>query len=110
MAIGMTAEEYWEGDPHLAPFYYKAYKLKFEMQNQMAWLQGLYHYNAVSTAIANAFSKRTHRYMDKPIDFSTRTEQEVTDEMAEKERAKAIDAFKAMRKKWETEHNGNTGT
>lgn len=108
MAIGMTAEEYWEGDPHLAPFYYKAYKLRFDMQNQQAWLQGLYNFNAVSLALANAFSKRTHKYPDKPFEFG-KTEIEKTEEDAQKERDKAIEAFKAMRKRWETEH-GNTGT
>ena len=103
----MTAEEYWEGDPHLAPFYYKAYKLKFEMENQFAWLQGMYFYQAVAIALANSFSKRTHKYPEKPFEFG-KTEEKLSEEEVEKERTKAIDAFKAMRKKWESEHNGNT--
>lgn len=109
MAIGMTAEEYWEGDPHLAPFYYQAYKLRFDMLNQQAWLQGLYVFNAVSTALANAFSKRTHKYVEKPFEFGNKTEEQKSEEDVQTERDKAINAFKAMRQKWVSEH-GNTGT
>jgi len=108
MAIGMTAEEYWEGDPHLAPFYYQAYKLRFDMQNQQAWLNGLYVFNAVSTAISNAFSKRTHKYVEKPFEFG-KTEEDKEQADVQKEREKAISAFKQMRQKWVSEH-GNTGT
>lgn len=104
----MTAEEYWEGDPYLARSFYKAHKLEIEMRNQELWLQGLYFFKATETALANAFSKRVHKYLEKPIDLF-RTEEKANEENAEKERAKAIEAFKAMRKKWETEH-GNTGT
>jgi len=105
----MTTDEYWEGDPYLARSFYKAHRLKVEMRNQELWLQGWYNHNAVSTAISNAFSKRTYKYIEKPIDLF-KTEEVKNDEEVQKERAKAIEAFKAMRKKWETEHNGNTGT
>lgn len=104
----MTAEEYWEGDPYLARSFMKAHKLKIEMRNQELWLQGLYNFKAVETALANAFSKRQHKYIEKPINMFE-TPEEQSDAAAEKERAKAIDAFKAMRKKWEIEH-GSTGT
>ena len=108
MAIGMSPQEYWEGPPYLTRAYYKAYKLKRELRNQDMWIQGMYFYNAVSTALSNAFSKRTFKYMDKPIEFY-KDEEAQSEREAEKERAKAIDAFKAMRKKWESEH-GNAGT
>ena len=54
ISIGMTSTEYWAGDPKLARFYRKAYRLKQEQMNQEAWLQGLYIYDAVSTALHNA--------------------------------------------------------
>ena len=109
MAIGMSPQEYWEGDPYLARFYYRAHKLKVEMRNQELWLQGWYNYNAVSSALANAFSKKTYKYIEKPIDLF-KTEEVKNEEAVQKERDKAIEAFKAMRAKWESEHNGNTGT
>ena len=54
LAIGMTYAEYWEGDPSLPQYYRKAYKIKQEQDNNIAWLQGLYFYDAVSTALHNA--------------------------------------------------------
>ena len=54
LAIGMSPTEYWEGDPKLAQYYRKAYRLKQEEANQNAWLQGLYFYDALSTALHNA--------------------------------------------------------
>ena len=54
LAIGMSYAEYWEGDPKLAQYYRKAYKIRQEEFNNNAWLQGLYIYDAVSTALHNA--------------------------------------------------------
>ena len=54
LAIGMSYAEYWEGDPKLAQYYRKAYQIKQEEINYIAWLQGLYEYDAVSTALHNA--------------------------------------------------------
>ena len=54
LAIGMTSEQYWAGDPKLALYYRKAYRIKQEETNTNAWLQGMYIYDAVSTALHNA--------------------------------------------------------
>ena len=54
LAIGMSYAEYWEGDPLLARYYRKAYRIKQDEINNNAWLQGMYVYDAVSTALHNA--------------------------------------------------------
>ena len=54
IAIGMSFAEYWEGDSKLAQYYRKAYRIKQEETNNNAWLQGMYIYDAVSTALHNA--------------------------------------------------------
>lgn len=54
LAIGMSYAEYWEGDPSLTRYFRKAYKIKQEQENNNAWLQGLYFYDAISTALHNA--------------------------------------------------------
>ena len=54
LAIGMSYVEYWEGDPKLAQYYRKAYLIKQEEINNNAWLQGMYIYDAMSTALYNA--------------------------------------------------------
>ena len=54
LAIGMSYAEYWESDSTLARYYRKAYLIRQEEINNNAWLQGMYIYDAVSTALHNA--------------------------------------------------------
>ena len=71
LAIGMTPEQYWNGDPSLTIDYRKAYEIKLEQKNQELWLQGMYFYEAMCDAspIFHDFAKRgtkPHPYIDKP--------------------------------------------
>lgn len=101
----MSPEQYWEGDPYLVRFFYQKHKLWIEQRNQELWLQGFYVYKAMETVMANSFSKRTYHYLDKPIEL-LKTEEEKSEEVVQKERDKAVEAFKAMRKTWENRQNG----
>ena len=68
------------------------------------WLQGLYNFAALSTALGNAFRKKgskTHSYMSEPLRITPLTEDE-KEIKAEKERQKAIDYFTNLQKKWES--------
>lgn len=49
----MTYEQYWYGDVWLVEAFYKADRLRQERQNSEAWLQGMYFYEALSTALYN---------------------------------------------------------
>ena len=87
LAIGMSYGEYWEGDAALAQYFRKAYILKQEQKNHEAWLQGLYFYDALSSALHNALrDKKTHTrdYAKKPYEFYQRekTEEEKRQEIA----------------------------
>ena len=79
MAMGMSFTEFWDGTPFLAVVYRKAFKLRLEMSNEQAWLQGLYIYDAVAVCLSNAFSKRGSKkltYIEKPVDLFPLTEAE----------------------------------
>ena len=95
LAIGMSYAEYWEGDPMLTRYYRKAYLIKQEEENNKAWLQGLYIYDAISTALHNALrGKNTtaKEYTKKPYEFRHRekTEAEKLQEIeTEQEKAAA---------------------
>ena len=54
LSIGMTSHDFWAGDAALVKFYRKAYRLRQEEMNNQAWLQGMYIYDAMSTALHNA--------------------------------------------------------
>ena len=82
----MSYEQYWEQSPRLAIAYRKAYRLKHETENEQAWLQGLYFYDAVAVCLANAFggkSAKKQNYLERPIDIFPLTEEEKKQREAE---------------------------
>ena len=96
LAIGMSYAEYWEGDPKLAQYYRKAYQIKQDEINNNAWLQGMYIYDAVSTALHNALrgmgkNKPPARdYAKQPYEFRNKVKTE-----AEKAKEVEIEQEKA---------------
>lgn len=48
----MSADEYWNGNPYLIRAYREAQEIKKSQDNQLAWLQGLYNYKALTSALA----------------------------------------------------------
>ena len=47
MSIGMTYDEFWNGDVSLVEVYREAQELRDRRQNQALWLQGMYIYEAL---------------------------------------------------------------
>ena len=97
----MSYEQYWDESPYLAIAYRKAHRLRMEMDNQKAWLQGLYVYDAFAVCLANAFSKRGAKkkdYIEKPIDIFPLTEKENKKRVKE-EYAKIQQVMEAMARK-----------
>ena len=96
LAIGMSYAEYWEGDPILTQYYRKAYHIKQEEINNNAWLQGMYIYDAVSTALHNSlrgFGKNkppAKDYAKQPYEFKNKVKTE-----AEKAKEVEIEQEKA---------------
>lgn len=84
----MSSAEYWEGDCSLTRYYRKAYKLKQEEINNNAWLQGLYIYDAVTTALHNALrgkNTKAKEYAKQPYNY------EKNEEKSEYEKAKEVE-------------------
>ena len=80
LAIGMSSAEYWEGDPSLARYFRKAYKIKQEEINNNAWLQGMYIYDAISTALHNALrgkNQKAKEYAKQPYNFENKEKSEI---------------------------------
>ena len=88
LSIGMTPEQYWEGDCTLVKYYRKAEELRNEKRNQELWLQGMYVYEAICDVapILHAFAKKGTKptpYSDKPYPL---TREQVQNEEEEKQR------------------------
>ena len=64
LAIGMTYELYWDGEPTLVIPYRKADILRQKRANNDAWLQGVYF----QMAVASTLDKKT-KYPKVPFDI-----------------------------------------
>ena len=96
--IGMTPEQYWDGDSTLVKYYRKAEELRNEKRNQELWLQGMYIYEAICDVapILHAFAKKG----TKPTPYSTKpyplTEKQTKQNEEEKQRKLAEKGKKFM--------------
>lgn len=90
LAIGMTFDQYWNGDCTLTIAYRKADELRRNRKNEELWLQGLYIYEALCdvSPVLHAFAKKgvkPQEYANKPYPI---TEKQLRDERIAKEKAR----------------------
>ena len=89
VSIGMTAEEYWRGEPSFINQYIKAESIRQKKINHQLWLQGAYIYHAIGNLVPvlNAFSKtpRANPYLKEPFPL--------TEEEREEQLARRIDRY-----------------
>ena len=88
LSIGMTPEQYWDGDPILVKYYREAERFRRQRVNEELWLQGLYVYEAICDVapVLHAFAKRgtkVHPYADAPYPID-KVQKELQDENKEK--------------------------
>ena len=69
LALGMTYEQYWRSDPYLTVYYQKAKKMKFDYDNQMAWINGMYIYDAVQAIVFNTWCRKEFRAEPRALFF-----------------------------------------
>ena len=72
MAIGMTYEQYWYGDPLMVRAFYKAEQLRQQRMNEQAWLIGAYTYRALDSTVGNTMRKngaKPSEYPEKPVEL-----------------------------------------
>ncbi len=116
LSIGMTYEQYWEGDCALVKYYRQAEEMRNEKRNQELWLQGMYVYEAICDAspVLHAFAKKGTKpipYSAKPYPLnekqSKREEEEKQRKLAEKGKrfmeAKAMSINKKFNGKTQTQ-------
>ena len=109
MALGVSADEFWNGDPTLLKYYVETHRIAVEQQNERMWLQGVYFYEAISTALAQAFSKHSNaKYPEKPHRLTPLSEEE-----QELENKKKVEEFReqlmAIGKRFEAKHKREQG-
>jgi hypothetical protein len=88
LSIGMTYEQFWDGDPMLCKYYREAEEIRNEKKNQELWLQGMYIYEAIAdlSPVLHAFAKKGTKpqpYTDTPYPITKKQRERIK---AEKER------------------------
>jgi hypothetical protein len=88
LSIGMTYEQFWNGDPSLAKYYRQASEISIERRNQELWLQGLYIYEALCdvSPILQAFAKKGTKARPYPEEPYAITETQRRRERDERDR------------------------
>lgn len=106
MAMGMTYDQYWYGDVSMHKMFVKAEKQRLIKANRIAWLQGLYIYEALIdvTPYLKAFSKSKPKpYAEEPHDIfadeAKRRKEREDKERYEKMQQKVADFAKAFNEK-----------
>lgn len=90
----MTPEQFWDGDCTLAVAYRKAFELKQDLENQQAWLQGMYIYDALCCVapVLHAFAKKGTKptpFRKEPYPLSVQPDKRKQEIVEEKSDAKA---------------------
>jgi len=99
LAMGMTYDLFWNGDPALAKAYRTADSIRRRRRNEELWLEGMYTAEALSATVGNMFSKGTkHQYPSEPFPITAEEQQErrEREERARMERIKAAFTAKAL--------------
>ena len=88
MAMGVSYDQFWDGDVSAHRMYRKAYRQILLDQNRNAWLQGMYIYEALLAVgrYTKAFSKaKPAPYREEPYDLFEE-ERKQKEEQKQKER------------------------
>ena len=89
LSIGMTYEQFWDGDPILCKYYREAEEIRNEKKNQELWLQGMYVYEAIAdlSPILHAFAKKGTKaqpYPDTPYPITKKQRERIEKEKEQK--------------------------
>ena len=91
--MGMTYDEYWNGDAELPRFYREAHRLRRIQENHNAWLHGLYVYHAMSS-VSPLFrdwvkDHTAEKYLEQPFDLYPKKKTVSQEQEAEDARERA---------------------
>lgn len=103
LAIGMSAEEFWDMDCTLVLDYRKAEELRNAKKNQELWLQGMYIYEALCDVapVMRAFAKKgtkPHKYPAEPYALTEKERKETTEKQERKVFNKGLAMMEALMK------------
>jgi len=99
ISIGMTYEQYWDGDAQMPRFYRKAEELRRRRENFNAWLQGAYFYEVIRDLAPsiNALSKAKPKpYRDTVIPMTASEIREHEERKKKEQYEQSLARFKGL--------------
>ena len=113
ISIGMSPEQFWEGDPDLCIYYRKADELRLERENMKLWLQGHYIYEALCDVapIYHTFAKRGTKpvpYPKEPYTITRRMAKEREESHDKAVALKGKNMFEKFMRQQKEQKNGNS--
>lgn len=107
MAMGMSYDEFWNGEPKIAKYYREAEIRKIEKQNQMLWVQGIYFAKAIESTICVQLSGKKGgnkpKYPTEPLPITDRMQKAIE----EKKQQEEFEKLKAQLMSWAINVNKN---
>lgn len=104
MALGVPADEFWNGNYTMLKFYVDRHRIAVEQKNEELWLQGLYNFEALTVAISRALDKHSSaKYPEKPHRLTPLSEDEKKAE-ADKKVEEFRAQLNALGRKFEAKH------
>lgn len=92
MALGMSYDEYWNGDCMLVKYYRQAERIRQRRMNSQAWLQGRYVYDAIMAVapVLIPFNKhpKPGEYPKEPYPIDRETREAAEKKRMEMQKAK----------------------
>ena len=89
MAMGMSYDDYWNGEPDMPKHYRKKRETERQFRNEELWLQGMYVYEAILACAPalNAMSKKPKPlpYSQKPYPITSKDLEDTRDEQKMKQ-------------------------
>lgn len=104
LSVGMSADEFWNGDVWLAKHYREAHNLRQKRENERLWLQGAYFYDAICAAsplIRASFGKGEVKAMPYTKEPYPLTAKEMQERQERDERKRQIEIQQRIREDME---------
>lgn len=96
LAMGIGYDEFWTLNPRKLAVLVDGYKLRRKIEDEQAWLLGGYVFQAVSTALGNAFKKKNQKARSYFEDVEKPFLDEIDkQEISENDKQKYIDSLMA---------------
>ena len=99
LAMGMSADEFWNCDPRMYRVYREKDRIATEKQNEMLWIQGAYVYQAILLAAPRLNSIKPEEplpYPEQPFDLVLSKVNEKEDIPTDEETQKSPEFNKVM--------------